>query len=94
MPGTIKIIDFLFRSGDFPLPASFPQPKVALEASRSISRLSREGREPRQFKSSISYIYNIMRGGRSLGQLKSSISLPVYNEWGEPGTVKIMDFLI
>ena len=91
MPGTIKIIDFLFRAGDFPLPASFPQTRVALEASGSISRLSREGREPRQFKSSISYI--ITRGGRSPGQLKSSISL--YNEeWGEPGTVKIMDFLI
>ena len=90
MPGTIKIIDFLFRAGDFPLPASFPQPKVALEASGSISRLSREGREPRQFKSSISYI---TRGGRSPGQLKSSISL--YNEgWEEPGTIKIIDFLI
>ena len=88
MPGTIKIIDFLFRAGDFPLPASFPQPKVALEASGSISGLSRE--EPRQFKSLISYI---TRGGRSPGQLKSSISL--YNEgWEEPGTIKIIDFLI
>ena len=42
MPGTIKSSVSFVTAADFPLPASFPQLKVALEASGSISRHSRE----------------------------------------------------